>query len=258
MARPVKTGMDYFPHDVDASSDEKIEALRELHGNDGYAFYFILLERIYRTENAELDLSKEINLKIVAGKVKVSMESFIKMINTSLEIDCFDRKEYETRKVITSQGIKKRFNEVVSMRERWKSKKKQKNTSEFSQGKTTEETGEIKEKKIKEKNIAYLPLSEFLKEKIIQSGTSGIIKDSQLTSWSNDFRLMVERDGRTEAQVQGIIEAVFKDSFWSKNIRSAEKLREQWNTGKLDRIKPDAVNVKEPEYQPQYFRKLNP
>jgi hypothetical protein len=47
MARPKKEGMDYFPHDTDAVNDEKIEALRLLYGNDGYAFYFILLERIY-------------------------------------------------------------------------------------------------------------------------------------------------------------------------------------------------------------------
>ena len=27
MARPIKEGMDYFPHDTDATNDEKIEAL---------------------------------------------------------------------------------------------------------------------------------------------------------------------------------------------------------------------------------------
>lgn len=46
MARPLKEGMDYFPHDTDASDDEKIEALRAIYGNDGYAFYFILLDLI--------------------------------------------------------------------------------------------------------------------------------------------------------------------------------------------------------------------
>ena len=47
MARPQKEGMDYYPHDIDAANDEKIEALRAIYGNNGYAFYFILLERIY-------------------------------------------------------------------------------------------------------------------------------------------------------------------------------------------------------------------
>ncbi|MCY6354344.1 Lin1244/Lin1753 domain-containing protein [Clostridium sp. ZS2-4] len=44
MARPKKLGMDYFPHDCDASNDERVEGLRAVHGDDGYAFYFILLE----------------------------------------------------------------------------------------------------------------------------------------------------------------------------------------------------------------------
>lgn len=146
MARPTKTGMDYFPHDVDASSDEKIEGMRALYGNDGYAFYFILLERIYRSENAELDLSKNITVKIMADKIKVTVERFEDMVLSSLEVGCFDKNEYESRSVLTSNGIKKRFYEVVSMRDRWRQKKEKKNTSEFSPEKTTEETGESKVK----------------------------------------------------------------------------------------------------------------
>ena len=38
-ARPRKDTFDYFPHDTDAAHDEKIEAMRALYGNDGYAFY---------------------------------------------------------------------------------------------------------------------------------------------------------------------------------------------------------------------------
>lgn len=103
----------------------------------------------------------------------------------------------------------------------------------------------------KEKNNTYAPLSEFLKDKIVQNGTSGIIKDGQLENWSNAFRLMVEQDGRTEDQIWNIIEAVFKDAFWSKNIRSAETLREKWNKGKLDGLK----SVITPEEKPKYSNK---
>ena len=76
MARPIKDGMDYFPHDTDASNDEKVEALRSLYGNDGYAFYFILLERIYRTNEAELDVSDAETIQILARKVSVTTEKF--------------------------------------------------------------------------------------------------------------------------------------------------------------------------------------
>ena len=61
MARPPKEGLDYFPHDTDAVNDEKIEALRALYGNDGYAFFFILLERIYRSPQLELPISSPVS-----------------------------------------------------------------------------------------------------------------------------------------------------------------------------------------------------
>ena len=116
MARPQKQGMDYFPHDTDASNDEKVEALRILYGNDGYAFYFILLERIYRTPDFELDISDAETIQILAKKVEVKPEKFSEMLQTSLKRGCFCRESYEKRQVLTSTGIKKRSQSVVQKR----------------------------------------------------------------------------------------------------------------------------------------------
>lgn len=157
MARPIKHGLDYFSHDVDAANDEKIETLRALYKNDGYAFYFILLERIYRTEKAELDLSAPHMVPTIASKVQVEINLFNRMLDTALNLGCFDKTEYENRKVLTSPGIKRRFEGVVGMRERWRAKKEQKNTSELSKGKTTEETGESKVKESKGKKRVFVP-----------------------------------------------------------------------------------------------------
>ncbi|MEK3819655.1 DUF4373 domain-containing protein [Cytobacillus sp. FSL W8-0315] len=154
MARPKKEGMDYFPHDTDAVNDEKIESLRLLYGNDGYAFYFILLERIYRTKQFELDVSDAETIQILAKKVSVSEDKFLKMLETSLKRDCFDRQAYEERKVLTSEGIKKRASVVVDKRVKMRDKYQQ-TKEEVSDAETTQETGvestQSKEKKRKEK-----------------------------------------------------------------------------------------------------------
>lgn len=159
MARPLKEGMDYFPHDTDASNDEKIEALRALYGNDGYAFYFILLERIYRTADAELDISKPAVLAALVKKIGVSTEKFKEMLETAFEIECLDREAYEQRNVLTSKGIKRRAAEVQGMRERWRKQKEnsRENSEVFREenpvensGENAEETPERKEKKNKE------------------------------------------------------------------------------------------------------------
>ena len=142
MARPVKEGLDYFTHDTDAVSDEKIEALRVLYGNDGYAFYFIMLERIYRTNNFEIDISdaetREETFQILARKVAVTREVFEKILKTALKWGCFNKEAYEQRGVITSNGVKKRANVVVKKREEMRDRYQK--TKVISAAETTQET----------------------------------------------------------------------------------------------------------------------
>ena len=69
MARPKKTGLDYFPFDVDFFSDKKVKRLRASYGNDGVTVYIYLLCEIYRCgyyveydEDLILDISDELNI----------------------------------------------------------------------------------------------------------------------------------------------------------------------------------------------------
>lgn len=144
MARPIKEGLDYFPHDVDAADDEKIQALSAMHGNDGYAFYFKLLERIYRTPSGELDLSN-VAIKIsLASRVfpgensENALKKFEKILDAALVLDCFDKKIFRKTRILTSNGIKKRVNEILKIRSTWRNKKEK--AASFSQGKTSQET----------------------------------------------------------------------------------------------------------------------
>lgn len=139
MARPLKDGLDYFPHDTDAANDEKVEALRAIYGNDGYAFYFILLERIYRASNFELDISDAETIQILARKTAVTIEKFNQMLSTALKRGCFDQQTYDERRVLTSNGIKKRASVVVKKREEMRVKY-QKDKGIISDAETHQET----------------------------------------------------------------------------------------------------------------------
>lgn len=116
MGRPLKQGLDFFPHDLDLSSDEKIEALRSLFGNDGYAFYCILLERIYRTEDGELDISDPETRRVLAKKIGVSVRKFEEILRVSLKYHCFDAEIHRNNDVLTSSAIKKRFYQITGKR----------------------------------------------------------------------------------------------------------------------------------------------
>ncbi|MCP4763210.1 MAG: DUF4373 domain-containing protein [archaeon] len=131
MARPIKTGMDYFPHDTDACNDEKVEMLRLLYGNDGYAFYFIMLERVYRTPKGELkiltgfDENKnpifdEDMVTILSKKILISPELFHKILKTCLKNKIFCEKTFEKNKSISSHGIKKRMKPILEKRRKAK------------------------------------------------------------------------------------------------------------------------------------------
>lgn len=244
MARPKKEGMDYFPHDTDAVNDEKIEALRMLYGNDGYAFYFILLERIYRTNDFELDISDAETLQILCRKIEVTMEKFNSMLETSLKWGCFDQESYEERGVLTSNGIKKRADVVVQkrvkMREKYRQDKARVSDAETKE-ETEAETPQSKEKKSKAKeskkdsrrkyadDSPYIKMADYLLEKIREWKPDYVFRGSKQT-WADEFRKMHEIDKRDKQDIRDVIDWATQDSFWQANILSAKKLREKFDT----------------------------
>ena len=154
MARPQKEGLDYFPHDTDAVNDEKLEALRALHGNDGYAFYFILLERIYRSPNMEIDVSDAETLQILARKISVTTEKFAEMMKTALKWHCFDPEKYRNHHILTSNGIKKRALPVVEKREKMRlTYQKELVPTPIPDAETRNKPDKVKERKVKERKV---------------------------------------------------------------------------------------------------------
>ncbi|WP_347491161.1 conserved phage C-terminal domain-containing protein [Desulfoscipio sp. XC116] len=181
MARPAKEGMDYFSHDTDAVNDPKIEVLRALYGNDGYAFFFILLEQIYKSSDFEVNVSDAEMQQIFARKVSVTPQKFSEMIQTAVKWGCFDREAYEKRGVLTSNGIKKRASVVLrkrkKMREEYREARDIKPSdddrvsdrvsdaeTQQKKGRNTAKTPKEKESKGKDKDI-YISVINFLNQK---------------------------------------------------------------------------------------------
>ena len=224
MARPQKEGMDYFPHDNDAVNDEKIEALRVLYGNDGYAFYFILLERIYRTAEFELDVSDAETTQILCRKVAVTEEKFNAMLETALKRKCFDQEAYEQRSVLTSTGIKKRASVVIEKREFMRSKYKKVSDAETTpetreetpQRKGKERKGKERLKESKEDSIPYGEIINYLNSK---TGKSFSPKTDATIKFINGRW----EDGRTLEDFKRVIDTKCKE-WLGKNDRDGKPL----------------------------------
>lgn len=245
MARPIKTGLDYFSHDTDASSDEKIELLRAEFGNDAYAFYFISLERIYKTENGELSLSTIAERKVLSKKIGITLKKFDKILEKSLKINLFDEEIFLRNSSLTSKGIKKRFLEIQSQRERKReqySKKKDENkmvsdvvSPEFQ---TAEMGGEIQQSKLnesKEKNSNVKHSVESDDVIRLTNQLLSFLKDHDphfitpdLESWNKEMSLLITEDGRAPEDIERIIKWALVDEFWRTNILGVKELRKHF------------------------------
>lgn len=87
------------------------------------------------------------------------------------------------------------------------------------------------------KNKEYLKYSNLLKGYIKKISPEAIISENQALKWAEEFRKMVEIDHRKESDIIEIMDKVFSDGeFWGTVIRSASKLRKNWNDGKLSNL----------------------
>lgn len=107
MARPKKSGLDYFPLDCMAGIDDEIELVEAEYGLEGFAIFIKLLQKIYKsgyyiewTEKEQLQFSKRVNVDI--NRVNACIMTFTKwgLMNKSI---------FEEYQVLTSKGIQKRF-----------------------------------------------------------------------------------------------------------------------------------------------------
>ena len=61
--------------------------------------------------------------------------------------------------------------------------------------------------------------------------------------WREAARLMLDRDGRTEAEITRAIDWAHDSEFWRANIKSMPKLRDQYDTLRLQALAKSKSNV---------------
>lgn len=88
MARPKKSTVDYFPHDTKHGST--IQVLESRWGNDGYAFWFKLLEMLGSHENHYIDCRKPAEWELLTARTRVSYETATEIVNMLSKLDAID------------------------------------------------------------------------------------------------------------------------------------------------------------------------
>lgn len=115
MGRPAKKGVDYFSHDCDASGKPTCYTLQEQFGNDGYAFWFKLLEFLGQRENLSFDCKVKAEWIYFVAKSKVSEEKAINILDTLASIDAIDADLWK-HKIVWSDNFLERVRDVYKKR----------------------------------------------------------------------------------------------------------------------------------------------
>jgi hypothetical protein len=105
MARPIKTNIDYFPHDSRASEGDTLTIIEGQFGIVGYAFWFKLLERISCADNLVIDVRNPAKWELLAAKIRITPEDGLVIMDKLAELDAIDAELWREHKIIWCQNL---------------------------------------------------------------------------------------------------------------------------------------------------------
>ena len=241
---------DYFSHDSDASSDEKIVYLESLFGHTGYAVYFKFLERMVRSKNFEIEWN-DVKKTIYAKEFSISVTEIDRIIT-----ECC-RKEIEAFNIVDgkmfSPGLKKRMQPLLEKREynRIKYEKKKKdnylkcknnsisvteinrNDAENNRNDTVKER-KVKERKVKER-IYTDKLKTFVGSYIKYISKTFGSRSPKGANLEKNSLITVDKliriDGFKEDYVFDVLRWSQQDDFWKEQVLSLSAIRKKSKNG---------------------------
>ena len=150
MARPYKTGLDYFPFDVDFFRDEKILSIAKEFGPKGELAVIKLLCAVYRN-GYFISWDDATRNKMLMDMPCINKGLLEQIVGRLVRWGFFEQSLFSTAKVLTSIGIQKRYFSAIRGRKITKYDKYilvENGVSYKETGFLTQETGFICKKKI--------------------------------------------------------------------------------------------------------------
>ncbi|WPH38462.1 DUF4373 domain-containing protein [Enterococcus faecalis] len=115
MARPYKQGVDYYSLDVDFLKDIKYRKIRKSCGPQTCEILLCLLSYIYGDMGYFLRWDED-SAFLVADDVGAKEGLVEEVINKAVQVGFFDHDKYQKYKILTSNGIQKRYKLMTSKR----------------------------------------------------------------------------------------------------------------------------------------------
>ena len=108
MARPTKTGLDYYPMDVGFLRDKKVRLLRAEFGASSVLFVLYVLGKAYEGDGYFLAWDKD-ELLLAADELREQPTYISEVLQGCLKRSIFDERVFQMFSVLTSAGIQRRY-----------------------------------------------------------------------------------------------------------------------------------------------------
>ncbi len=274
--------MKWFKHMTDMSADPKIKRAIRKYGMAAYGMYNIIIERISKNltsnnpipdfEETADDIASEFNMDIRLVNEIMSFllnQGLFSLDEITGRILCHKIYKFIDKSQTTSKNIlemlniyRKKIESEDVMINHDKSCNIMLEQNRTEQNKTEQNNINVSQKM---RNDKYIKLSKLLYEKHKENDENYLLGknlDKIFDKWSNDIRLLVEKDKREYDIVKEVIKwCQTPGNFWVPNILSGKKLREKFDT-LLMQYKQNGNNQKkekkeESEWMKKYKSKLN-
>lgn len=243
MGRKQRNDADYFPHY--AEHGKTVFILKARWGNDGYAFWFQLLEILCRTDNHFYDCNNDANWQYLLARTGVTEITGAEILGLLSNLGKIDAELWEERK-IWCENLVANLAEVYRKRGRAIPQKptplRTKGVISVAEKTSTAMPSEISGAEIPQSKVEYskvdnkypqnsqeYQLSSLLKAKILENNPRARVP-ANLQKWCHHIHLLLSKNGYQVDEVERVIEYCQADSFWKANILSAQKLREKFDT----------------------------
>lgn len=277
MARPIKNKIDFFPHI--AVPGKTLFVLEEKFGNDGYAFWFKLLEMLANSDKHYFRVRNSTDWLFFVAKTKVSEEKAEEILKILCELEAIDKKLWEKR-IIWCQKFVDNIADVYEKRNRPVPTREDvladivndtetPVSGEFSDQKSPETpvfSPEMRQSRVdksrvdksrvylKKHYVALFPKSDpshILTSRLIRLMQQNNPKarapnegTANFDKWCQEIERMERIDKYTFSEIEELIDFSQRDAFWSGNVLSTAKLRKQAGALKMQMKRRDKGSVK--------------
>ena len=115
MARPLKAGLDYFPHSC--ISEQDIDLMQTEFGTAGYAVIYRLYEKIYAEKGYFCEWTNDAAL-MFSHRNRVGINTVSEILKSALRRGIFDNGLYSQYGILTSRDIQETYIEATAKKKK--------------------------------------------------------------------------------------------------------------------------------------------